>query len=29
MPSGSELRRAVEDKIGKKLSYQDGKVKAT
>jgi lysophospholipid acyltransferase len=29
MPSGSELLRAVEDKIGKKLTYQDGKVKAT
>jgi lysophospholipid acyltransferase len=27
MPSGAELRRAVEDKIGKKLSYQDGKAK--
>ena len=28
MPSGLELRKAVEDKIGKKLSFQDGKVKA-
>lgn len=28
MPSGPELRAAVENKIGKKLSFQDGKVKA-
>ena len=29
MPSGPELRRAVEDRVGKKLSFQDGKVKTT
>ena len=29
MPSGPELRAAVEDKLGKKLSFQDGRMKAT